>query len=51
MIRVAKYILHDRNTVRALVVSRQDNNEMWEIGWTLEQIANRIEDGYKNQKH
>lgn len=50
LIRVAKYILHDRNVVRSPVVSRQDNNEMWEMGWTLEQIANRIEDGYNKPK-
>lgn len=46
LIRVAKYILHDRNVTRSPVVSRRDNNEMWEIGWLLEDIAGRIEDGY-----
>jgi hypothetical protein len=46
LIRVAKYILHDRNVTRSPVVSRRDNNEMWEMGWHLEDIAGRIEDGY-----
>lgn len=47
LIRVAKYILHDRNVTRSPVVSRRDNNQMWEMGGQLEEIASRIEDGYK----
>ena len=51
LIRVAKYILHDRNVVRSPVVSRRDNNEMWEMGWHLEDIAGRIEDGYNKSSN
>lgn len=49
LIRVAKYILLERNVVRSPVVSRRDNNEMWAMGWRLHDIANRIEDGYNKE--
>lgn len=51
LIRVAKYILLDRNVTRSPVVSRQDNNEMWEMGWNLDDIAGRIEDGYNKRSN
>ena len=47
LIRFAAYILHDRNVSRSPVVSRHDNNEMYEMGYELRKIAQRIEQSYK----
>lgn len=49
LIRLAKHILLGRNVTRSAVVSRQDNNAMFEMGWELEKIASRIETGYLNE--
>lgn len=48
LLRLAKRILLGRNVTRALVVSRRDNDEMFEMGWELGKIAQRIETGYKD---
>lgn len=47
LIRVAKAIVLGRNVQRSAVVSRGDNNAMWDMGWQLEDIAKRIEKGYE----
>jgi hypothetical protein len=47
LIRFAAYVLERRNVPRAPVVSRQDNNAMFEMGYDLRKIAQRIEQGYK----
>lgn len=47
LIRIAAWIVLERNVDRCKVVSRRDNNQMFEMGWQLKNIAKRIEDGYK----
>ena len=47
LIRVAIAILRARNVARARVVSRRDNNEMWSMAETLDDIEKRIRNGYK----
>ena len=47
LLRVAKWIVLGRNVARAPVVSRRDNNAMFAMGFALEEIAKRIETGYK----
>lgn len=47
LIRVARAIVQGRNLLRSPVVSRRDNNAMWDMGWELEAIAKRIENGYE----
>ncbi|WP_198386600.1 hypothetical protein [Burkholderia ubonensis] len=49
LLRVAKAIVLGRNVQRAPVVSRVDNNAMFEMGYQLESIAKRIETGYENE--
>lgn len=48
LLRLASRIVLGRNVTRAQVVSRQDNNAMFEMGWELKRIAHRIETGYKD---
>ncbi|MEE5149431.1 hypothetical protein V2J91_25400 [Pseudomonas alliivorans] len=42
MIRIAACILMGRNVQRSAVVSRRDNNQMFEIAGELEEISQRI---------
>ena len=49
LIRFAAWILLERNVSRSRVVSRQDNNYMFEVGWQLQDIAKRIETNYKKE--
>ncbi|MGF6149315.1 hypothetical protein QFZ84_000273 [Pseudomonas fluorescens] len=46
LIRLAVAILMGRNVTRSLVVSRRDNNEMWYMAESLQDIAKRISKGY-----
>ncbi|MCY1460231.1 hypothetical protein D9M71_777750 [compost metagenome] len=46
LIRLAITILKGRNVTRSLVVSRRDNNEMWSMAESLEDIADRISRDY-----
>ncbi len=46
LIRLAITILAGRNVTRSLVVSRRDNNEMWSMAESLEDIADRISRDY-----
>lgn len=48
LIRLAAWIVLERNVTRCNVVSRRDNNEMFEMGWQLKAIAERIETKYKD---
>lgn len=48
LIRVAIWILRNRNGVRSRVVSRHDNNEMWAVTERLEGIPERIANGYRD---
>jgi hypothetical protein len=45
-LRAAAALL-DRNVARSMVVSRKDNNWLFEAVFELRAIAKRIEDGYK----
>ena len=45
LLRLAAWIL-DRNVQRAMVVSRRDNNWLFEVAHELRSIACRIEAGY-----
>lgn len=49
LLRLASRIVLGRNVTRAPVVSRKDNNAMFEMGWELKHIAHRIETGYKDE--
>lgn len=40
-------LLLDRNVQRSIVVSRQDNNHLFEVVFELRAIANRIERKYE----
>ena len=46
LILLAAKILIDRNVQRAAVVSRRDNNDMWDMAERLEAIAKRISKNY-----
>jgi hypothetical protein len=46
LIRIAAYILIERNVNRSMVVSRRDNNDMWYMAEQLESIAKRISSKY-----
>jgi len=46
LILLAAKILMDRNVQRSPVVSRRDNNQMFEIAGELEEIAQRISTNY-----
>ena len=46
LILLAAKILIDRNVQRAAVVSRRDNNDMWDMAEQLEAIAKRISSNY-----
>lgn len=48
LIRIAKYILMERNSNRCKVVSRRDNNEMWYMAENLESICKRMIEEYKD---
>jgi hypothetical protein len=50
LIRLAAKILMDRNVQRSMVVSRRDNNDMYGMAERLEDIADRINNGYKGMK-
>jgi hypothetical protein len=46
LIRLAIGILMGRNVTRSLAVSRRDNNDMWHMAESLQDIAKRISRGY-----
>ncbi|MBT9236842.1 hypothetical protein KKQ11_13450 [Pseudomonas sp. MG-2] len=46
LILLAAWIIGGRNVTRSGVVSRRDNNDMYAIVEKLEDIAERIADGY-----
>ena len=46
LILLAAWILGGRNVTRSLVVSRRDNNEMFEMDGQLRDIARRIRKQY-----
>lgn len=46
LILLAAKILSGRNVQRSPVVSRRDNNQMFEIAGELEEIAQRISTSY-----
>jgi hypothetical protein len=48
LIRIAAKIVRGRNVQRAMVVSRADNNWMFETGYELDKIADRITSGYRD---
>ncbi|MCX2891702.1 hypothetical protein OO258_26090 [Pseudomonas sp. DCB_BI] len=47
LILLAARILGGRNVTRSGVISRRDNNEMFEMDWELRDIARRIRQQYK----
>jgi hypothetical protein len=47
LIRIAKWILLERNVARSAVVSRKDNNAMWSMAEKLDGICDRILDDYE----
>ncbi|WP_236248354.1 hypothetical protein [Pseudomonas mosselii] len=46
LILLAAWILGGRNVTRSGVVSRRDNNEMFELDYQLRDIARRIRNQY-----
>ncbi|MBX8474096.1 hypothetical protein K5D38_04825 [Pseudomonas cichorii] len=46
LILLAAWILGGRNVARSGVVSRRDNNEMFELNYSLRDIARRIRKQY-----
>ncbi len=49
LLRVAAGIVSGRNVVRSPVVNRRDNNAMFEMGYELRKIADRISSGYRDE--
>lgn len=47
LVLVAAKILIGRNVHRCKVVSRKDNNDMWYMAESLEQIAKRMRNKYE----
>ncbi len=47
LIRVAAWILLERNVSRSPVTSRKDNNAMFEMAYELREIDKRIRSKYK----
>ena len=48
LIKIAKWILMERNVSRSMVVSRRDNNDMWFMAEKLESICDRMIDEYEH---
>ena len=48
LIKIAKWILMERNVPRSMVVSRRDNNDMWYMAEKLDSICDRMIDEYKH---
>ena len=48
LIRIAKWILMERNVPRCTVVSRHDNNDMWYMAEKLDAICDRMIDEYEH---
>ena len=48
LIKIAKWILAERNVSRSMVVSRRDNNAMWFMAEKLESICDRMIDEYEH---
>lgn len=46
LVRRAASILLERNCTRSAVVSRRDNNAMFDMAWQLKGIATRISSNY-----
>jgi hypothetical protein len=49
LLRIAVAIVSGRNVARSPVVSRRDNNAMFEMGFELKKIADRVSTGYENE--
>lgn len=50
LVLLAAKILIGRNVHRCKVVSRKDNNDMWYMAESLEQIAKRMRNKYEGPK-
>ncbi|HFI8928580.1 hypothetical protein OZI05_07380 [Escherichia coli] len=50
LVLLAAKILIDRNVQRCKVVSRKDNNDMWYMAESLEQIAKRMRNKYEGPR-
>lgn len=48
LIRIAKWVLMERNVSRCKVVSRRDNNDMWYMAEKLDSICDRMIDNYEH---
>ena len=48
LIKIAKWILMERNVPRSMVVSRRDNNDMWCMAEKLDSICDRMIDEYEH---
>lgn len=47
LLKLCVYVLSERNVPRALVISRTDNNWLWEAGHRVKEIATRIQKDYQ----
>ena len=47
LLRVARYVVYNRNLKRSPVISRKDNNRLFDIGCEIEAIENRIKRDYE----
>ena len=48
LIRIASWILIERNVKRSAFVSRRDNNDMWYMSEKLDGICKRMKNNYNN---
>lgn len=48
LIRVAWWVLMERNVSRCKFVSRRDNNDMWYMAEKLDSIIERMKDNYNH---
>ena len=46
LLRIAKWILMERNVSRAMHISRRDNNKLWYAGESIGRIIQRMKDNY-----
>jgi len=50
LLKVAVWILFDRNVQRCKFISRLDNNSLWYMGERIEAIIVRISNDYRAEK-
>lgn len=49
ILRLAAWLIASRGVARSRVISRKDNNELFDMPYAIRKIARSIESGYQDQ--